>query len=150
MRQLTLMRSPRSRRTVSADPRPGFDADPALHGVPRIRVEDIVVDGDTLLSTTTRIGDREQHGVSPIGDRAAFTSRTYERIAGIRDYLAEIEDEIVRHFRATQLLRNLGIQLFRDLFDEPAREFLWKHRHALEGLVLESSGELDQIGRAHV
>ena len=143
MRQLTLMRSPRSRRTAGTDPSPRFDAHPTLHGVPRIRVDEIVVGGDTLLSTTTRIGDREQQGVFPIGDRAEFTSRTYGRIAGIRDHLAEIEDEIVRHFRATQLLRKLGIQLFRDLFDEATREFLWKHRHALEGLVLESSGELD-------
>ena len=143
MRQLTVMRSARSRKTAPTRPRPGFDADPTLHGVPRIRVDDIVVDGDTLLSVTMRIGDHECEGMRHLGDRAQFTSTTYARIAGIRDGLAAIQDEVIRHFKATQLLRGLGIQLFRDLFDDETRTFLWKHRHELGGLVLESSGELD-------
>lgn len=143
MRQLTLMRSPRSRKAAAADPRPVFDADPTLHGVPRIRVDDIVVGGDTLLSVTTRIGDHEWHGMSHIGDRATFTAATYKDIAGIRDELATIQDGADRRAEGARRLRVLGIQLLRCLFDCNTRTFLWMHRNELEGLVLESSGELD-------
>lgn len=115
-----------------------------LSALPTIRVdEEIVGDDSTLHIAVASAGDRLEC-TTHLEDKREFIAETHRRISGLRSELAELfADPATRGPEGTRKLRALGMGLFYALFDVEVQRFLWEHRDELDGLIMQSSGELD-------
>ena len=125
---------------VTAD---GVEPDPELVALPSIRIDESIVGTDSRLRIRVTVGPDAAECETPIADKSAFISRTYEKVAGIRAELAEITDRDKRARRGRDRLRRLGMGLAQALFSPKVLEFLWTAQDDLDGLIVQTAGELD-------
>jgi hypothetical protein len=120
------------------------EPDPELVALPSIRIDESIVGTDSTLRIRVAVGGESRECTTHLADKAAFISRTYERIAGIRSELAEITDTVDRAEHGRRRLRALGMGLARALFDAEVRELLWNAApDGLDGLIVQTAGEID-------
>lgn len=120
------------------------EPDPELVALPSIRIDESIVGTDSTLRIRVAVGGEARECTTHLTDKAAFISRTYERIAGIRSELAEITDSVERAQHGRRRLRELGKGLARALFDADVRELLWNAApDGLDGLIVQTAGEID-------
>lgn len=119
------------------------EPDPELVALPSIRIDESIVGTDSRLRIRVTVGPDAAECETPIADKAAFISRTYEKVAGIRAELAEITDRDKRARRGRDRLRRLGMGLAQALFSPKVLAFLWTAKDDLDGLIVQTAGELD-------
>lgn len=118
--------------------------DPDLVALPSIRIDESIVGSDSTLRIRVSAAGQARECTTHLADKAAFISRTYRRIAGIRSELSEIRSSVDRAERGVRRLRELGMGLARALFDADVRELLWNAASdGLDGLIVQTGGEID-------
>lgn len=127
-------------RTVSARvSRP----DPDLVALPSLRIDEEIVGNDSTLSIRATVGSDEAEGVIRLPDKRRFVATLYDRIAGVRVELADLQDTRERGEAALRRLTQIGRSLARSLLPDEVRDLLWRKRDELDGLLVQTSGELD-------
>lgn len=120
------------------------EPDPDLVALPSIRIDESIVGSDSTLRIRVTVGGEARECTTHLPDKAAFISRTYRRIAGIRSELSEILDSGDRARHGMRRLRELGMGLARALFDADVLELLWNAApDGLDGLIVQTGGEID-------
>ncbi len=127
--------------------------DPDLVVLPSIRVDESIVGNDSTLRIRVAIAGEARECTTRLADKAAYISRTYRRISGIRSELGDLPDRDERARHGLRRLRALGMGLARSLFDDEVLALLWNAANAasdepgglgaLDGLIVQTSGELD-------
>ena len=120
------------------------EPDPELVRLPSIRIDESIVGADSTLRIRVTVAGQSRECTTPLIDKAAFISRTYQKIAGIRAELGDIlsTDERGRH--GLRRLRQLGMGLARALLSTEVLELLWNADPGdLDGLIVQTTGELD-------
>ena len=120
-----------------------IEPDPELLVLPSIRIDESIVGTESVLRIRVTVGSDSAECTTPLDDKAAFISRTYDKVGGIRAELAEITDRDKRARRGLERLRKLGMGLADRLFSGPVRELLWNSQDQLDGLIVQTAGELD-------
>lgn len=123
--------------------RAAVSARPAeLAGLPTIRVDESMAGGRSTLRVAAAVGgDRAEHRVD-LGSKSRFVDRLYGRLRGIRQHLEGFpEDE--RAQAAEAELADLGGWLARRVLGPDIRGLLQRHRTALDGLIVQTSAEVD-------
>lgn len=132
---------------AEAAPRPVVAAvtppDRALLALPSIRVDEELVDGRSTLSIRASIGVDEAEGTMHLDDKAGYVSRLYRRIDGVRAQLSRIHDTQRRAETAVRELSRLGRSVATDVLPRNVLDFLWTHRDELDGLIVQTTGEVD-------
>ncbi|BDZ55893.1 hypothetical protein GCM10025870_29660 [Agromyces marinus] len=119
------------------------DPDPDLLALPTIRIDEEFVDGDSLLSIRATVGGASASGTSPLTGKAAYIARLYRRIDGIRANIRGIQDTGRRAATAERELGRLGRSVATDLLPADVLDLLWRHRDELDGLMVQTTGEVD-------
>ncbi|KRE21569.1 CHAT domain-containing protein [Agromyces sp. Soil535] len=120
------------------------EPDPDLVVLPSIRVDESIVGTDSTLRIRVSVGGEARECTIHLADKAAFISRTYRRIAGLRSELGDLLDRDERARYGLRRLRSLGMGLARSLFSTEVLELLWNAEpDGLDGLIVQTSGELD-------
>ncbi|WP_353827203.1 DUF7363 domain-containing protein [Agromyces sp. SYSU T0242] len=127
------------RSGVAAVTRP----DPELQALPTIRIDEEFVDGTSTLAIRATVGDESAEGQVRLRDKRAYVARTYRLIDGIREQLRTTRDTAARGRIAARQLGALGRTMARDLLPPNVRALLWAHRTELDGLLLQTTGEVD-------
>ena len=121
-----------------------IEPDPELVALPSIRIDESIVGTDSTLRIRVTAAGEARECTIHLADKAAFISRTYQRVAGIRSELTEIRDSGDRGRHGLRRLRVLGMGLARALFSPEVLELLWNAApDGLEGLIVQTAGELD-------
>lgn len=116
--------------------------DPVVAALPTIRLDEELVGGRSTLHAAVSAGGETHRFRVKVGDKARFVRNVDERIAGLRAELAELPSA-ERTEVSDRRLRRLGAALADQLLDRRARELLWTHRDELDGLVVQTTGEVD-------
>jgi len=120
------------------------EPDPDLVALPSIRIDESIVGSDSTLRIRVTAAGEARECTTHLADKAAFISRTYRRIAGIRSELSEIRNSTERARHGMRRLRELGMGLARALFDAEVLELLWNSApEGLDGLIVQTAGEID-------
>ncbi len=120
------------------------EPDPELVALPSIRIDESIVGTDSTLRIRVAVAGDARECETHLDDKAAFISRTYRRIGGIRDELRDIQDRDDRARHGLRRLRDLGMGLARSLFSRDVLDLLWGATpDELEGLIVQTAGELD-------
>ena len=120
------------------------EPDPDVVALPSIRIDESIVGTESVLRIRVAIGSDAAECTTPLPDKAAFISRTYEKVGGIRAELAGITDRDKRARRGRDRLRRLGMGLAQALFSPEVLELLWTAEpDGLDGLIVQTAGELD-------
>ncbi|MFD4420768.1 CHAT domain-containing protein [Agromyces sp. NPDC058484] len=123
---------------------PVVEPDSDLVELPSIRIDESIVGTDSTLRIRVSVGGDARTCEVHLDDKAAFISRTYRRVAGLRAELAGIRDRDKRARRGLARLRDIGMGLARTLFEPDVLELLWNAEpDGLDGLIVQTSGELD-------
>lgn len=118
------------------------DPDPAVAALPTIRLDEELVGGRSTLHAAVSAGGETHRFRVKVGDKARFVRNVDASIAGLRAELAELPAS-ERAEVSNRRLRRLGAALADQLLDRRARELLWAHRDELDGLVVQTTGEVD-------
>lgn len=113
-----------------------------LAGLPTIRVDESIAGGRSTLRVAASIGgERAEHRVD-LGSKSRFVDRLYNRLRGIRQHLEGFpEDERAQEAEAE--LADLGGWLAGRVLGPGIRGLLQRHRTALDGLIVQTSAEVD-------
>ncbi|WP_344369946.1 DUF7363 domain-containing protein [Agromyces tropicus] len=117
--------------------------DRELLALPSIRVDEELVDGVSTLSIRASVGRDSADGTMRLPDKGGYVSRLYRRIDGIRSRVAGIRDTQRRADAALRELSRLGRAVAADVLPPEVLEFLWTHRDELDGLIVQTTGEVD-------
>jgi hypothetical protein len=116
--------------------------DPHVASLPTIRVDEELVGGRSTLRIAVAVGGTTHRFSTKLRDKPAFVANVYAGVAGLRDELGRTPTA-ERAAVARGRMQQLGAALFESLFDRRARELLWQHRDELDGLVVQTTGEVD-------
>ncbi len=116
--------------------------DPRVASRPTIRVDEELVGGRSTLRLAVAVGGATHRFSTRLHDKPAFVAAVFAGIAGLRDELGGTPTA-ERTAVARRRMQQLGAGLFESLFDRRARELLWQHRDELDGLVVQTTGEVD-------
>jgi hypothetical protein len=117
--------------------------DRELLALPSLRVDEELVDGESTLSIRASINGDVAEGTMRLRDKAGYVSRLYRRIDGIRAQVGRIRDTRRRAAAALRQLSRLGRAVAADVLPRTVLDFLWEHRDELDGLIVQTTGEVD-------
>jgi hypothetical protein len=121
----------------------GFvDRSTELADLPTIRVDESIVGGRSTLRIAVSINGQHVEHPAIIGNKASFVDRLYRRLGGIRGQV-ENAPSTQQRLLAKQLVTEAGRDLAKALFKGEVADLLWRHREALEHLIVQTSAELD-------
>jgi len=119
-----------------------------LAKLPTIAIEETISRGDSVLKVTARVPGRDPvtNTVSLPG-KAAYVDGVYKTLDTIRAAYKTARDKHVDAqtavSRAEDSLRELGSGIADELFGDEVNALLWDQRDRLEGILIQTSGELD-------
>ena len=116
--------------------------DPRIAALPTIRIDEELVGGRSTLHLAVAVGGRSHRFTTKLRDKSAYVASVYAQVAGLREELGQAP-EADRPEAARRRMQQIGASLFEDLFDRRARELLWEHRDELDGLIVQTTGEVD-------
>lgn len=111
--------------------------------LPTLSVDESIAGGISSLRITATIDGESASHTERIGDKARFVDFLYNRLRAIRDHVQGIVDPALRPAAARGLLTEEGRALAGRLFGADVGALLWKHKDDLDGLIVQTSGELD-------
>ncbi|MCD2441867.1 caspase family protein [Agromyces sp. SYSU K20354] len=116
---------------------------PELIALPSLRVDEEFVEGETRLSVRASVGGETAEGLLRLPSKRRFVGALYNRIAGVRAELAELNDSNSRVRTALRRMTQIGSSLARSVLPPEVLGLLWQHRDELDGLIVQSTGEFD-------
>ena len=128
---------PRSVKATVARP------DPELVALPTLRIDEEIVGDDSTMFIRASVGGDDAEDRMPLPHKQRFVANLYDHIAGVRIELADLHDTKERSDAALRRLTQIGRSLARSLLPENVLDLLWRHRDELDGLLLQTSGEID-------
>lgn len=111
--------------------------------LPTLSVDESIAGGVSSLRITATIDGESASHTERIGNKARFVDILYNRLRAIRDHVDGIADPTLRPAEARRRLIEEGRSLAGRLFGADVGALLWKHRDDLDGLIVQTSGELD-------
>ncbi|WES62937.1 CHAT domain-containing protein [Microbacter sp. GSS18] len=111
-------------------------------GLPTLRVDESIAAGRSTLRIALVVGDERAERAVVIGDKVAFIDRIYRRLDGVR---AAIEREPAenRAREAARQIADIGRVMTRALLRGDIADLLWRRRDDLDGIIVQTSGEID-------
>jgi hypothetical protein len=116
--------------------------DAQLAGRPAIRVDEELAGTRSTMHMAVAVGGRSHRFTTRLRDKLAYVAGVHARIAEVREELANAASAD-RPELGRRRMQQLGTSLFQDLFDSRARELLWQHRDELDGVLVQTTGEVD-------
>lgn len=113
-----------------------------LAGLPTIRVDESIAGGRSTLRVVAAVGGERAEHRAELGSKARFVDRLYSRLRGIRAHLEGFPEE-ERAAAAEAELADLGGWLAGKVLGPDVRELLLRHRDELDGLIVQTSAEID-------
>jgi len=117
--------------------------DPVLLALPSVCIDEDFVDGESALSIRASVGSYSAEGTKKIPDKRKYVANLYRRIKGIRESLNAIRDTTARSEEALRMMTTLGCAVATDILPADVLALLWHNRDALDGLVIQTTGEFD-------
>lgn len=137
--------------------RPGVaDADPAprtaqaavsgrpaeLAALPTIRVDESIAGGRSTLRIAASVGGERAEHTAVLGSKSRFVDLLYGKVRGIRQRLEGFPDD-ERERAAEAELAEHGSWLAKRVLGPEVRSLLLRHRAELDGLIVQTSAEVD-------
>ncbi|WP_194409436.1 DUF7363 domain-containing protein [Microbacterium cremeum] len=114
-----------------------------LAGLPTIRVDESIAGGRSTLRVAATIGGERAEHRADLGDKARFVDLLYRDLRGIREHLDGFRDDAERAKAAEGKLADVGGRLARRILGPDVRALLGRHRGELDGLIVQTSAEVD-------
>ncbi|WP_109210511.1 MULTISPECIES: CHAT domain-containing protein [Microbacterium] len=119
----------------------------ALTELPTIVIEETTSRGHSVLTTIAKVGAASATNTVCLLDKEGFVDGVYKKLGGIRDAYRDAlkagVEERIAVARAEEGLRELGAGIADTLLGDEVNTLLWSKRRRLQGLMVQTSGELD-------
>lgn len=113
-----------------------------LAELPTIRVDESIAGGRSTLRVAASIGGERAEHTAVLGSKSRFVDLLYGKVRGIRQHLDGFPDD-ERAKAAEAELAEHGSWLARRILGPDLRALLLRHRAELDGLIVQTSAEVD-------
>lgn len=113
-----------------------------LAGLPTIRVDESIAGGRSTLRIAASVGGERAEHTAVLGSKSRFVDLLYGKVRGIRQRL-EGFPEAERERAAEAELAEHGGRLAKRVLGPEVRSLLLRHRAELDGLIVQTSAEVD-------